>query len=166
MILEVNIKHETMKHPQSLALVEKMHAALKPILEPKTNSDWSDWSLYVNLAKFIHNISFYSSINCTPSQIFLGRIPVKPIGIQFGTNKQTREKLTYDCLIGLHDNMINTYKKSKTSIIKAYHGYRSYYDRKDKAKSLQLHSHCLPLNPILTTQNDLAAKAHQLWLPF
>ena len=58
-----------------------------------------------------------------------------------------------------------TYERTKTSIVKAYHRYRSYYDRKANAKPQQLHNNCLILNPILTTQNDLGAKAHKIWLP-
>ena len=46
-----------------------------------------------------------------------------------------------------------------------YHKYRWYYDAKAKAKPLELYSHCLLLNPLLTSQSDFASKHLQVCLP-
>ena len=59
MILEANIKHATIKHAQSVGLVERSHAALKRVLKLNINDDWSNWSQYVCLATFIHNTPYY-----------------------------------------------------------------------------------------------------------
>ena len=61
-LLEVQINHATLKHPQSIGLVEQSHGPLKRILKLNTNKQWSDWHKYVPLATFIHNASYSASI--------------------------------------------------------------------------------------------------------
>ena len=85
-LLEIRLNHATLKHPQSIGVVERAHAALKRILRLHTNEQWNDWHKYVDLACFIHNTSYYSSIGCTPSLLFHGREPVKPLDLKFKNN--------------------------------------------------------------------------------
>ena len=61
-LLEVKLKHATLKHPQTIGVVERSHAALKRILNLNSNEQWNDWHKYVPLATFIHNTSYHSSI--------------------------------------------------------------------------------------------------------
>ena len=58
--LEVELKHASLKHAQSVGVVERSHGALKRILKLNTNEQWSNWHKYVPLAVFIHNTSYYS----------------------------------------------------------------------------------------------------------
>ena len=58
--------------------VKKSHAALKGILKLYTDEKWTTWYRHVDLATFIHNTSYQSSIGCTPSSLFHGRDPITP----------------------------------------------------------------------------------------
>ena len=42
-LLEVKLKHATLKHPQTVGVVERAHGALKRILRLNTNQEWNDW---------------------------------------------------------------------------------------------------------------------------
>ena len=56
-LLEIHFNHATLKHPQTIGLVERSHGPLKRILKLNTNEQWSDWHKYVPLPTFIHNTS-------------------------------------------------------------------------------------------------------------
>ena len=63
-LLETQLNHTTLKHPQTIGLVKRSHGPLKRILKLNTNEQWSDWHKYVPLATFIQNTSYSSSIGC------------------------------------------------------------------------------------------------------
>ena len=69
---------------------------LKRILKLNTTKQWSDWYKIVDLDCYIHNTSNYSSNGCTPSLLFHGREPIKPLDLRF--KYQTIKKLepTFD----------------------------------------------------------------------
>ena len=81
-LLEIEINHATLKHPQTIGLVERSHEPLKR-MKLNTNEQWSDWHKYVPLATCIHNTSNSSLIGCCPRSIFHGREPTKPLGLRF-----------------------------------------------------------------------------------
>ena len=56
-LLEIKIGHATLKHAESVGVVERAHGALKRILKLNTNEQWSNWHKYVHLATYIHNTS-------------------------------------------------------------------------------------------------------------
>ena len=55
LLLEVKLKHNSLKHAQSLGVVERAHGALKRILKLNSSVQWSDGYRYVDLAFFIYN---------------------------------------------------------------------------------------------------------------
>ena len=66
-LLEIQLEHASLKHSQTIGVVEKSHATLKRNLKLNTDEKWTTWYRYVDLATFIHNTSYHSSIGCTPS---------------------------------------------------------------------------------------------------
>ena len=82
-LLEIKTDHASLKHPQTIGVVERSHEALKRILKLNTNESWTTWYKYVDLATFIHNTSYNSSIGCTPSSLFHGREQIKPFDLRF-----------------------------------------------------------------------------------
>ena len=165
-LLEVELKHASLKHAQSVGVVERSHGALKRILKLNTNEQWSNWHKYVPLAVFIHNTSYYSSIGCSPTAIFYGREPIKPLDLRFGNIAVKKLDPKSDFVIELQDAMQQNFKETKSKLIHSYHQYRNYYDQKALANPLKLHSYCLLLNPKLTNQNDFGSKSLNVWLPF
>ena len=58
-LLEIQLEHASLKHPQTVGVVERSHSALKRILKLNTNEQWNDWFKYIKLATFIHNASYH-----------------------------------------------------------------------------------------------------------
>ena len=52
-LLEINLKHASLKRPQTIDVVERSHAMLNRILKCNTDEHWSDSLKYVPLATFI-----------------------------------------------------------------------------------------------------------------
>ena len=82
-LLEIQLQHASLKHPQTIGVVERPHSALNWVLKVNTDKKWNTWYRYVDLATFIHNTSYHSSIRCTPSSLFHGREPIEPIDLRF-----------------------------------------------------------------------------------
>ena len=164
-LLEIKLKHATLKHPQTVGVVERSHSALKRILKLNTNEQWSNWHLYVPFATYIHNTSYYSSIGCTPTSIFPGREPIKPLDIRFNRKNSQKFDPKSDFVTELQDAMQVKFAENKEKIIEAYHKYRKYYDAKANADPLETQNFCLLLNPKLTHQTSFGFKSMQVWLP-
>ena len=163
-LLEIQLEHASLKHPQTIRVVERSQAALKRILKLNTDEDWTTWYRYVDLATFIHNTSYHSSIGCTPSSLFHGREPFKPIDLRFRSHALAQKELTSDYLVDLQDSLLEQFSHTKLRLLDAYHKYRTYYDKKAAAKPLMQHHYCLLLNSCLLTQIDFAAKSKTIWL--
>ena len=82
-LLEIQLEHASLKHQQTVGFVERSHSALKRILKLNTNEQWNDWFKYVQFATFIQNTSYHSAIDCSPTVLFHGREPLKPLDLRF-----------------------------------------------------------------------------------
>ena len=163
-LLEIHLEHASLKHPQTIGVVERSHAAVKRILKLKTDEKWTTWYRYDDLATFIHNTSYHSSIGCTPSSLFHGREPIKPIDLRFRSHALAQKELTSYHLVDLQDSLLEQFSHTKLRLLDAYHKYRAYYDKKAAAKPLIQLQYCLLLNRSLLTQRDFAAKSTTIWL--
>ena len=72
-LVEVNIKHASQKHRQTIVTVEKSLGTSKRTLELNPEEEWKKWHKYVPLATFVYNSSHHSAINCCPSTFFQWR---------------------------------------------------------------------------------------------
>ena len=82
-LLEINMSHASLKHPQTIAVVERSHAALTRFLKFNSNPTLTNWHRYLPLATFMHKTSHHTSIGCSPTVLFHGREPIKPLGLRF-----------------------------------------------------------------------------------
>ena len=48
-LLEIRLKHATLKHPQTIGLVERSHASLKRILKLNTNEQRNEYAAGINM---------------------------------------------------------------------------------------------------------------------
>ena len=164
-LLEIKIGHATLKHAESVRVVERAHGALKRILKLNTNEQWSNWHKYVPFATYIHNTSYYTSIGCSPTAIFHGREPVKPLDVRFNNKAIKTLDPKSDFVIELQDAMQQKCEENRFSFIESYHKYRTYYDAKANANPLKLHTYCLILNPKLSHQSDFGIKSMHVRIP-
>ena len=112
-ILEIKLEHATLKHPQTVGVVERSHSALKRILKLNTHEQWNDWYKYVQLAAFIHNTSYHFAIGCSPTVLFHGREPFKPLDLRFNNTALERHRPTSEYVIALQDAMLQKLPKRK-----------------------------------------------------
>ena len=95
-ILEIKISHASLKHPQTIGVVERAPAALTRILKLNSNQTFTNWCKHLHLATFIHNTSYHTSIGCASTVILHGRDPVKPLDIRFYSNCIQKPAFNYD----------------------------------------------------------------------
>ena len=128
-LLEVQLEHASLKHPQTVGVVERSHSALKRILKLNTIEQWNDWFKYVQLATFIHNTSYHSAIGCSPTVLFHGREPIKPLDLRFNNTLIERFSPNSEYVIALQDAMNKKFSETKFKLTEMYNKYRAYYDR-------------------------------------
>ena len=66
-LLEKKTYHASLKHPQTIGIVERAHAARTRVLKLNINQSFTNWHKFLNLATFIHNTSYHTSIGCAPT---------------------------------------------------------------------------------------------------
>ena len=74
-VLGIELKHATMKHAQTIGLLERTHASVKTHLKAATGEFRNNWHKYLPLAVLNHNTTYHASLGCEPSRVFHGRIP-------------------------------------------------------------------------------------------
>ena len=154
-LLEVKLKHASLKHPQTIGAVERSHGPLKRILKLNTEEQWKDLHKYVPLATFIHNTSYHSATNCCPSTLFHGREPIKPL-IRFSRKVMDAVALNSDFVNELQEAMMQKFGENKEKLTTAYLKNKKYY-QKALAKPIPEKSFCLLLNPKLLEQSTVIA---------
>ena len=163
-LLEIQLEHASLKHPQTVGVLERSHSALKRILKLNTNEQWNGWFKYVQLATFIHNTTYRSAIGCSPTLLFHGREPIKPLDLRFNNTLTERFSPNSEYVIAIQDAMNKKFSETKLKLTEMYNKYRAYYDCKAEDKPLALF-YCLLLNPKLMTQSHFASKSLPNWLP-
>ena len=164
-LLEIQLQHANLKHPQTVGVVERSHSALKRILKFNANERWKDWFKYLQLATFIHNTSYHSAFGCSPTALFHGREPIKPSDIRFNNTLIEPFSPNSEYVIALQDAMNKKFSETKLKLTELYNKYRAYYDCKAEAQPLALFSYWLLLNPKLMTQSEFVNKLLPIWLP-
>ena len=120
-LLQMNLKHASLKHPQTIGVVERSHAMLNRILKCNTDEHWSDWHKYVPLTTFIHNTSYHSAIGCSPSTLFHGREPIKPLDLRFSRKALEAVEAGSDFVQELQDAMLRKFALTQRKLIESYH---------------------------------------------
>ena len=69
-VLGITLKHATIKHAQTIGLLERFHASIKQSLKIETGEWRSLWHKYVSIAVVNYNTSYHASIGCEPSRVF------------------------------------------------------------------------------------------------
>ena len=164
-LLEIKLVFATVKHPQTMGVIERSHSGLKNHLKLYDQSATNNWHKHVDSAVFVHNTSFHRTIGCTPSLLFHGRQPRTALDLRF-QNKELKKMTTmYDFTTQIQDDLNERFSEVRDSTLRAYYQYRQYYDRKAAAHPLQKLSFCLLLNPKLVKSTDQMGKSLQKWLP-
>ena len=108
-MLEIKINHATLKHAQTIGLLERSHGPLKRYLRKYENQVKHDWHKFVDLAVFQHNTSFHTVLGCPPPLIFHGRKPINPIDLRFNNKTLPNVNSKYDYISEVQSKMLSIF---------------------------------------------------------
>ena len=151
-VLGIEMKHATMKHAQTIGLLERTHASVKTHLKAATGEFRNNWHKYLPLAVLNHNTTYHASLCCEPSRVFHGRIPHNILDYKLGYNPNPRYQPQTDIAEEIQKRMRTLLDQTKKNIMQSYLKYKAYYDRKAKAAPLETTDYCYILNPKADTQ--------------
>ena len=161
--LKIKIEHATVKHPQTIGALERCHASLKRYLNVQTGKNFSNWHRRLSFATYAYNTTYHTPIGTTPTQVFHGREPIRPLDIRFQGTKDKDTIKSLDTEKNL-DNHLELYDKTRQNFLVHFQQYRGYFDRKAKATPLEKGDFCFVLNPKITKQNDRLAIGECKWV--
>ena len=118
-VLSITLKHATTKHAQTIGLLERSHASIKPAFKMETGERRSLWHEYVSIAVLNYNTSYHTSIGCEPSRAFHGRIPYNILDLKLGICPKQAPTPTSQIAQDVLRNAERAYIK-----------YKGYYDQK------------------------------------
>ena len=147
----IEISHATVKHAQTIGMVERSHAKLKKILKIHVNVDRPQWDRYVDIAIMAHNTTYHTSLKCSPTEIFHGRTPYNALDLKY-SNPERRVDTKFGDVNQILNRMNEIYRNNTDNIVAAYHKYKAYYDRKAKAQPLKVNDLVFLLDPKYDSQ--------------
>ena len=148
----MKVSHATIKHAQTIGMIERSHQRLKQILKINVSADRPQWDRYVNLSVMAHNTTYHQTLKCSPTEVSHGRVPYNALDLKFG-NPLSPPRNATDTQ-SLVDNLNTKFKETHTNIIRAFHKYKAYYDRKAQASPLKVNDFVFLLNPKMSTQSE------------
>ena len=157
----IKIDHATIKHAQTIGMIERNHQKLKQILKINVAADTPQWDRYVNLAIMAHNTTYHQTLKCSPSEIFHGRVPYNALDLKYSNPLQPPRNSTD--IKTLVDNVNKKFKETHDNIIEAFHKYKAYYDRKAQAEPLKVGDFTFLLNPKYSQQSDKVSFTSFQW---
>ena len=161
-LVDIELGHATVKHPQTIGLLERAHASLKKTLKIYENNKHSDWHKYIDYAVFAHNTNYNPITRTTPSDLFHGFAPNKALEVRFQVPHKNPPQ--FQTTHQIQNKLKELYKLQKENIIEKYMTYKKYYDNQAQAHPLKIHTYCLLLNPKLDTQKQSMNKMLPKWL--
>ena len=150
--LGVVLKHATMKHAQTIGLLERTHASVKTQLKAATGEFRHNWHKFLPLAVLNHNTTYHASLRCEPSRVFHGCIPHNILDYKLGYNPNRKYQPQTIVAEEIQRRMKILLDQTKKNIMQSYLKYKAYYDRKAKASPLETTDYCYILNPKADTQ--------------
>ena len=157
----IQIEHATVKHAQTIGMVERSHQRQKLILKINVAADSPQWDKCVNLAVMAHNTTYHQALKCTPSEVFHGRVPFNALELKFSNPLQCRTQETD--FTKLIDQVNEKYKQVSNNILQANRKYKRCYDRETQASPLKVYDFVFLLNPKITDQSDKIAFNNFNW---
>ena len=74
-VLNIELKHATTKHAQTIGLLERTHASVEAHLKAANGEFRNNWHKFLPMAVLNHNTIYHATLGCEPTRVFHGRIP-------------------------------------------------------------------------------------------
>ena len=151
-VLNIELKHATTKHAQTIGLLERTHASVKTHLRAATGEFRNNWHKFLPLAVLNHNTTYHATLGCEPTRVFHGRIPHNILDFKLGYNPNPRYQPQTEVAEEVRRRIAPLHDQTKKNIMQSYLKYKAYYDRKAKTAPLTTEDYCFILNPKADTQ--------------
>ena len=153
-VLGITLKHATTKPAQTIGLLERSHASIKPALKIETGERRSLWHKYVSIAVLSYNTSYHASIGCEPSRVFHGRIPYNNLDLKMGV--RPLKILSPDSQIARNvlEQTEIIFQYVRKNATQAYINYKAFYDKKANASKLKQADYVFILQPKAVDQGS------------
>ena len=148
----IELKQATMKHAQTIGLLERTHSSVKIHLKAATGEFRNNWHKYLPLAVLNYNTTYHASLGCEPSRVYHGRIPHNILDYNLGYNPNPQYQPQTDVAGEIEKRMRIFSDQTKKNIMQSCLKYKAYYDRKAKAAPLKTTDYCYILNSKADTQ--------------
>ena len=165
-LFDIKLTHASVKHPQTLGLLERAHARIKNTLKAMEGKGHAGWHKAVDSAVFAHNTRIHPGTKTTPTEMFRGVPPTKALDMRFGVNNFADRDYEHEPTQELRDRLMALWQNQHDHLVKSYIKNKEYFDRYAQANTLPLHSYCLILNPELDTQKQTLNKMDCKWIGF
>ena len=122
-------------------MIERCHAKLKKTLKINGNVDKPQRGQYFDIAIMPHNTTYHTSIKCSTTEFFHGRIPYTALDIKYW-NPSKQMDTNYTEVNQIFDKMHATFRQNSNNIINAYDKDKAHYDRNPRAQPPKLNNLC------------------------
>ena len=135
-VLNIELKHATTKHAQTIGLLERTHASVKSHLKEATGEFRKTRHKFLPLTVLNHNTTYHATLGCEPTRVFHGRIPHKILDFKLGDNPNPRFQPQTEAPEEIQRRIALFHDQTKKNMIQSYLKYKTYYERKAKAAPL------------------------------
>ena len=146
-VLGITLKHATTKHAQTIGLLERSHASIRPSMKIETAERRSLWHKYISIAVLNYNTSYHSSIGCEPSRVFHGRVPYNILDLKLGICSQKTPAPESEIAQDVLEQTETIFRDVRRNAMQAYIKYKAYYDKKANATKLKQSDYVYILQP-------------------
>ena len=146
-ILGIDLKHATIKHAQTIGVLERARATIKTSLKLASGEYKKQWHNYLPIAILNYNTTYHSSIDCEPSRVFRGRVPHNILDHKLGLRFNPNTTQTTNFAEELLRRTKILYDKTRKNVMQSYIKYMKFYDKKAKASPLKEKDYCFILQP-------------------
>ena len=137
----------TLKHAQTIGLLERSHASIKQSLKIETGEWRSLWHKYISIAVLNYNTCYHSSSGCEPSRVFHGRIPYNILDLKMGIRPQNISSPDSEIAQDVLEQTEMISQDVRRNAMQACIKYKAYYDKKANASKLKQSDNVYILQP-------------------
>ena len=111
-------------------MIERSRQRLKQISKISVSADRTQWDRYVNLAVIAQNMTYHQTLECTPTEMFQGRVPYNALDSSFSNPLSSPRNATDVQLLVV--NLSSNFEETHENIIEAFHKNEAYRKRKHR----------------------------------
>src|SRR5260221_14334954 len=141
-LLSIRQLVSTPYHPQSQGVTEKLNGTLKSMLKKMCAEKPNDWDRYIDALLFAYREVPQASLGFSPFDLLYGRSIRGPMAVLkelwSKEEKDPEVRTTYQYVVELSSRLQDTCQAAHENLVEASAKARQYYNRKAKARPLQV----------------------------